>query len=817
MSLTAPAPASAGSASRQRSPDTPLRTFALHAYMMRVPLLALAVMGVGLPLGFTSSMMRALADLTVWQIFPVSLLASLLVSAAMTASFLILLYGQERVDGWRDRPSPEDRVQKWPVIALYVAGIAAWASLLFFVRFRMARSGPHSSWDLNLGFLLYALLGVAAGFAIVLLFFFAALRFAKPNNDAALESFAFPAIYVLPRNSPVRHWLRRWKKGTCADAAPGSYASHRDPISLLLAKLGPGYGIDPSSGQPSSLHSGHRFVAIVSLLLLVVYWFMGRTMLHRLTDIRTPWPPGGAPNSILGYVLILILFWTCLLTGITFFFDRFRVPALAGLAVVLYAFSWFGSSDHVFSTVELRKNPAGLLTPRAVVQNKARDSHESITIVAAAGGGIQSAAWTAQALCALRAHSAQNFASSVAAISGVSGGSVGSMFYLRCLEAAAADDSPGLRAQDSSLEAVAWGITHPDLRRIFLPGLSGLWANVDRGWALEHSLLKSAQFQNAERRVAELAPNWPAVLLNSTSGESGDPIVFTNTRFPSQPCRQSAFHYVRGFHQETARDVFLETAARMSAAFPYVSPLARPDQGANIPHLADGGYFDNSGLFALSEWLKEAVFEEQVVCSPDSSEHREQTLDPPAGLKQILIVQLDAFPDGPPQQKNAAKKWYYQLTAPIQTILKVRSESQLVRDDSSGQDLQARLNGAGYPTEWLLMRYDPAAFAQRFPERVPKMPGGNFACNDSPPLSWHLTAYEKQCLNAAWQAIQPVATSAVDEFLSRTQSYPPQGCRDEKRKDAPGLSIRLCAPAPGAAAEAVKAAAARRTTRIPDE
>ena len=41
----------------------------------------------------------------------------------------------------------------------------------------------------------------------------------------------------------------------------------------------------------------------------------------------------------------------------------------------------------------------------------------------------------------------------------------------------------------------------------------------------------------------------------------------------------------------------------------HVSPEARPDNLTvmNGVHLGDGGYFDNSGVFALSEWLKEAV------------------------------------------------------------------------------------------------------------------------------------------------------------------------------------------------------------------
>ena len=110
--------------------------------------------------------------------------------------------------------------------------------------------------------------------------------------------------------------------------------------------------------------------------------------------------------------------------------------------------------------------------------------------------------------------------------------------------------------------------------------------------------------------------------------------------------------------------MLLETAARMSAAFPYVSPEARPDGVDQGVHLGDGGYFDNSGVFALSEWLKEAV-----IGGPK---------------KRILILQLEAFPDNPPTDTENAKKWYYQLTAPIETMLTVRSEGQNIRDRAAG-------------------------------------------------------------------------------------------------------------------------------------
>lgn len=75
------------------------RRFFLHLYMLRVPFLTLVVLGLALPETFASTLFRGLADLEFNQILVVSLGAFLLVSAAMTCAFLVLMYGTERADG----------------------------------------------------------------------------------------------------------------------------------------------------------------------------------------------------------------------------------------------------------------------------------------------------------------------------------------------------------------------------------------------------------------------------------------------------------------------------------------------------------------------------------------------------------------------------------------------------------------------------------------------------------------------------------------------------------------------------------------------
>jgi len=751
----------------------PWRKRFLLLYMMRVPLTFLTVLGFGLPWAFQTPMFHGIADLELVQVGVAAFLAFLYISSAISCCFMILLYGEERADGWGNLPAPQDRVSTLSVALLYIYAGLCYVRFLVSIGQFMTTAGRVES-DLLGGFLFYSALGLIAGFLAVMVAFLAALRFAKPEDDDALEVFVFPAFLIFRRFFGGA-WIRAFKRGKCSESAPGSYAAHNGPVSGFLASLlGPGYATGSDSGHPSVLHSGHRFATILMVLFLFGYWLSGFGTFRELKDLQQ-WGIGGAPNSVLNYLLLFLIFWNCLLAGLAFFVDHFRFPALAALGIALALVAAFGSSDHMFSTVERTDSSAKLLRPEEAFQR----APEAVIVVAAAGGGIQSAAWTSKVLCGLRSELPDGaFQKSILAISGVSGGSVGTMFYLRCLEGPANDERPAKWAQDSSLGAVAWGLTHPDLRRVFFPGPETRWSSADRGWALERALLKSVHFERTERRMGEPHPEWPVILLNSTDAKTGDPIVFTDSDFPSTPRQASSNnHYLRNFHQRyTGKDVFLETAARMSAAFPYVSPEARPNGEAEGVHLGDGGYFDNSGVFTLSEWLKEASSRQPSVATASP-------ISPMAGKKRILVLQLEAFPDSNTADVEPSKKWYHQLISPIQTMLTVRSEGQLVRDKTAGEDLQKLLNGSGYQTTWLLVRYTPSAV---------KLRAGTVSCSPKPPLSWHLTVDEKNCIDQAWKDISKRTSRKIAEFLNNQGEFTDAECDAGDRNVAPGVFERRC-------------------------
>jgi hypothetical protein len=776
---------SAASQAPSTSNRPPVRRFFLLLYMLRVPLLTLVLVGVALPLGFGTSMLHGLADLQPAQVLSVSFFAMLLVSAAITCGFLVLLYAEQRADGRRGVPFAEPHVSTRSVVVLYALGTAAYLALLVAVFVRMRDADPASQISF-LTFVLRALLGLAFASIVIVAVFFLVLRIAKPEGSDAVEVFVAPVFLILRGKLPGLDAGIRKTAATSAKSQTRTYSSRRGPISSFFARLlGPGY-CSYASGQPPALYPGHRFAAISLLVFLALYLYAGSGVYRELAH-GTPVGSSVHLDSVLNDVLLLLTFWCWLLSGLTFFLDRFRVPLLPALALALYATSWIGPSDHLFQTVPTTQGIA-LPAPADTLAH----APDHIILVAAAGGGIQSAAWTAEVLCNLRAELQPDFASSVLAISGVSGGSIGTMFYLRCLEAPPNDATPASWAAKSSLEAVGWGLAYPDLWRAILPPVR-FFLHADRGWALERSVAQNAAFARTRQLLGDprTHANWPVLLLNSTLSESGDPITFSDAAFPPAP-PLTDLHALRGFHATyPAQDVLLETAARMSAAFPYVSPAARPPDNSHFEHFADGGYFDNSGLFALGQWIKTAA-------DPDgSADPAPQTIS--AKPRKILLLQIDAFPDfGPNSAEKEKVTWYFQIFAPIETILNVRSESQVVRDETSGKDLQELLRARGYETTFLTVRYVPSAASSHLPTTYIDRLKGSVAvqCPTNPPLSWHLTPLEQVCIEGGWRALVEPVTRLTRDFLQQTSPMKvsdPSGCDSADSNVLVGVQVRRCA------------------------
>ena len=213
---------------------------------------------------------------------------------------------------------------------------------------------------------------------------------------------------------------------------------------------GPGY-TDPATGVLLPGYPQMAFVAVVSLA-----WYLTRYAI----DLRdTRWALG-YPTGFYPLVAVFVIGW--LLAGLGFWLDRYRVPTLLFVAAWLFCVYGasddhnfdlnhrgaghpgyflpeslpepdedFGSGKNVYLAALAQRNPqqkdglpqlyiADVLESGAWRFPKGQDGSRTLVVVAASGGGIQSAAWTTKVLTQLD-RELPGFSQSVFLVSGVSG------------------------------------------------------------------------------------------------------------------------------------------------------------------------------------------------------------------------------------------------------------------------------------------------------------------------------------------------------------------------------------------------------------
>ena len=464
------------------------------------------------------------------------------------------------------------------------------------------------------------------------------------------------------------------------------------------ALLGPGY-----FERDGALLPNHALSA--ALLGLYAIWY-----LWYYVTAQPGTSKGNALPTVVS-VLVLITLWTWLLAGIAFFLDRHRVPTLVLVGIWSYGMSWIGHSDHYFLHQPL--TPTTLPSPIDVV--RARPTGP-IVVYAADGGGIQAAAWNAQVLTGIQDRWS-GFSRALRLVSSVSGGSVGAMYFLADLRPEAGPgDLARIRtfATRSSLNEAAWGLAYPDFWRALLPIPPSLRFVKDRGWALETAW--SRDWPAADQTLAgwgrDANDGWrPAVAFNTTAVEEGHRFLLGSFSVPMEWGAHSFFETYPG------RDVRIATAARLSAAFPYVSPVSRawPDiAGRKALHFADAGYYDNSGMLTALQWINQVV------------------MDDPGLLQQrpVVLIQGASAPDFSVREARDRTEWF-QVIAPIVTLLNVRQAGQLERAKREYQLLHEF---------WLSRGVDVQLFKFQFASDA----------GTPVPLSWRLSAPEIAAISDEW-------------------------------------------------------------------
>jgi hypothetical protein len=339
--------------------------------------------------------------------------------------------------------------------------------------------------------------------------------------------------------------------------------------------------------------------------------------------------------------------------------------------------------------------------------------HEPV-LVAAEGGGIRAAYWAALALHTLDLLTDGGFRQRVTLASGVSGGSLGLATYAHSVAAPAiaADDcvvplvaSPDdgiaepLRAlnlghcflAEDYLGPVAMRLLWHDMPRLLAP--IPFW--TDRGEALEDGW--STQWQRLTQRddfdrpLASLDVRNTIWVFNTTHVESGRRVIQS---MPWIPRLQNLAPAAIDGRTAVGTAIELKQAVHNSARFTYVSPTGAVDRAGSVLQLADGGYYENSGLTIINDWL---LYEPEdaaraaasaVASDPFAADAKAQmSLDAPritgltneAGNRQPVVLLLSNDPSVAPVPECAADqptppgRFENEVIAPVDTLLQVRS------------------------------------------------------------------------------------------------------------------------------------------------
>jgi predicted acylesterase/phospholipase RssA len=392
---------------------------------------------------------------------------------------------------------------------------------------------------------------------------------------------------------------------------------------------------------------------------------------------------------------------------------------------------------------------------------------QAIIFVSAPGGGIHAAAWTATVLTKLeQAFPDRRFAHSLYMISSTSGGSVGAYFYAmkrvqlwknRLFDENVAEEIRQ-NAMASSLETVASGLVLRDLFWLVQP----LPIVDDRGRSLEKRWMTLAGEQNANPITLKTWRNDTFFLaINATQAKTGRRVVFAPLKLPQSASAHGGTSAIEVFTKlDTEQDVAIVSAVRMSASFPYVSPIARPAEdvaGRSIDYLADGGYADNDGVRTIVETIKGLV----------------QKSDNTRELKKTRLIVLEFQHYVPKESANPSSSrgvWYDDLqlamAGPMMTAMQSQTTGQAERKESELDLLDGWLKA--YPN--FKLERVPFVFAP--PER------DRTAIAD-PPLNWALTQRQKKRYQESWD--QP----DVQEQVKRLARLLPAVNSDADPSDAP--------------------------------
>jgi hypothetical protein len=685
-----------------------------YAYLIRFSLLT-AIALVVLPYAAfrtrASALLENIFDLDPGGVLLVTMTALLAAWSVMVTSRLALLYCDER---FGVAPSKVSKQLRWRHILLYGLLAAPTIAGVIYEAVKL--------WNYNgAGVSRWKVAAVAPGIIIAFLLLWGADWLQRRLNSPATNRRA-PDLLMPSEGQPMGQFAQKLNESPPVMTPPGWLAEKMQATPSFLGRGYVDYEADDGDGFP--LLPGHGVAMAMMGVFLLVYAVVGVLTSPWVTSLRNP--------SLAGILLLLtMLNWG--LSGMAFFFDRYRIPVLVSIVILLGAASMiFARSDSYYF---IYPKAAATEVEAAPQRAMGRRENAKTILVAANGGGIQASAWTARVLTGLEKgcrNSAdcgnRSFARSVRLISAVSGGSVGAMYFANAYgkHGAREGELPDDNALDeivrlagrSSLDGVAWGLVYPDFLRSLLPFLSELpffW-KTDRGRALEFEWQRDVDLKArlSEWRRDVVKGIRPGIVFNTTIVDSGRPLLFSTIDHDLSLGISKTFNEVYANY-----DLPVTSAVRLSATFPYVTPAARAHRDGESDlsqpeyHVVDGGYYDNFGMATLVEWL-------------DSKLERSG-----GEIKELMVIRIHSMPVSLDYPPGESRGFFFQTAVPVATLNNVRGAGQLSHSEVEFELLQKR-------------------WRERTDHRVEIELATFEYPNEDAPLSWHLTGKQKQAIEKAW-------------------------------------------------------------------
>jgi hypothetical protein len=355
----------------------------------------------------------------------------------------------------------------------------------------------------------------------------------------------------------------------------------------------------------------------------------------------------------LAILCVAVGFWSLLLSQLFVAMPRrMRYPSLTLLAVaIVLVFENFNDDRLLRVCQQLDPRPCthGVLAPTTPLRHpvmlndqleawlpkacpqSSKQARCPMIFVAAAGGGLRAAYWTAGVLGRINDATSGYFYQHLFAISSVSGGSLGAAAFIAVNEG----NRPGPQydfgrtkklgdfLSRDYLSPIVAALVFPEVMQRFWPAPV---QSLDRANAFEGALEDSwTSVYHNEVMSDDFLAMWPSsdaeptpsLFVNSTNVDSGKRFIVSNV-FPSSPGDAYYAYDPKAVYHITKLP--LSAAIHLSGRFPYVSPAAvlqslpsdfgkqKNIQGvAPWGRLVDGGYYEGTGTATLNDVLQEVL------------------------------------------------------------------------------------------------------------------------------------------------------------------------------------------------------------------